>query len=40
MIFALADPLSNPIVTERKLRPILGLSAEQQKAQLEAMLLK
>jgi len=40
MIFALADPLRNPIVTERKLRPILDLGAEQQKARLEAMLSK
>jgi hypothetical protein len=35
---SLGDPISGPIVTERRLRPLLGLSAEQQKAQVEAML--
>ncbi len=40
MIFALADPLRNPIVTERRLRTLLSLNAEQQKTQLEAMFSK
>jgi hypothetical protein len=34
----LGDPLSSPIVAERRLRPLLALSAEQQKAQVGVML--
>jgi hypothetical protein len=37
-ISSLGDPISSPIVTERELRPLLGLSPEQQKAQVEVML--
>jgi hypothetical protein len=38
MISSLGDPIRNPIVTERKLRPLLALTAEQQKFEVEIML--
>ena len=38
LVCSLGDPLSSPIVAERRLRPLLGLSAEQQKVQVEVML--
>ena len=40
MISSLGDPICGPIVAERRLRSLLVLSAEQQKAQLEFMLSK
>ena len=40
MISSLGDPMRNRIASERKLRPLLELSAEQQKAQIEGMLSK
>jgi len=40
MISSLGDPLRMPLITERRLRPLLGLSAEQQKVQIEAMFIK
>jgi hypothetical protein len=38
MISSLGDPLRHPIVTERKLRPLLGLSVKQQIAQAKIIL--
>jgi hypothetical protein len=38
IISSLGDLLGSLIVTERGLRPLLGLSAKQQKAQVEIML--
>ena len=38
MISSLGDPLRHPIVTERKLRPLLGLSIKQQIAQAKIIL--
>jgi hypothetical protein len=40
MISSLGDPLGSPIISERRLRPLLALNAEQQKAQLEIILSK
>ncbi len=40
MIFSLGDSLRNPIVTERRLRPLISLSLEQQKAQVKAIISK
>lgn len=40
MIHSLSDPISGPIVTERGLRPLLRLVAEQQKADVMVMLAK
>ena len=39
-ISSLGDPLINPIISERRLRPLLALNAEQQKSLVEAMLVK
>jgi len=38
MISSLGDPLGSPIISERRLRPLLALNAEQQKTQVEIML--
>lgn len=35
---ALGDPLPSSVVTERKLRPIVNLPAEEQKHKVDAML--
>ncbi|RPJ62893.1 MAG: hypothetical protein EHM12_03585 [Dehalococcoidia bacterium] len=40
VIYLLGDPIRYPIITERELRPLLALSAQQQKARLETMLSK
>ncbi|APH12410.1 hypothetical protein ASJ33_04225 [Dehalococcoides mccartyi] len=40
VICLLGDPIRYPIITERKLRSLLALSSQQQKAQLETMLSK
>jgi len=39
-IVALGDPLPSPIVTERRLRPMVNLSAAKQKRWLQAVLRK
>ena len=36
IISSLGDPISSPIVTEKRLRPLLALAAEQQKLLVEA----
>jgi len=38
IILELGDPLESPIVSERKLRPLLSLAPDQQKVQLSIML--
>ena len=38
MMSSLGDPMKFPIVTERKLRPLLGLSIKQQIAQSKIIL--
>ena len=38
IISSLGGSLRSPIVTERRLRPLLELTADQQKAQVEIML--
>ncbi len=40
MISSLGDPLTSPVVAERRLRPLLALSAEQQKLQVKVMLCR
>jgi hypothetical protein len=40
MISSLGDPLKSPIVSERKLRPLLALVAEEQNAQISNILSK
>ena len=40
MISSLGDPLGYPIVTERKLRPLMGLPIKQQIAQAKIILSK
>jgi hypothetical protein len=40
VIYILGDPIKYPIITERKHRMLLALSAQQQKAGLETMLSK
>lgn len=40
IILELGDPLKSPIVTERKLRPLILLSPEQQYTHVEYMLSK
>ena len=40
MISSLGDPLRSPIISERRLRPLLALNADQQKAQVEIMFSK
>jgi hypothetical protein len=35
---SLGDPVSSPVVTERRLRPLLALNAEQQKARVQGMI--
>lgn len=40
IISSLGDPISSPVVTERRLRPLLALTAEQQKTELGIMLSK
>ena len=37
-IYALGDPISVHMITERSLRPLLVLSTEQQKAYIDTML--
>ncbi|AQX74577.1 hypothetical protein B1772_03535 [Dehalococcoides mccartyi] len=37
-VSSLGDPLRSPIVPERRLRPLLALTYEQQEVNLEAML--
>ena len=38
-ILDLGDPLSSPIITERRLRPIIHLSARSQKERVESIVL-
>jgi len=38
VLVSLGDPLSDPIVTERKLRPILNLPAEEQRWRVDVIL--
>jgi len=38
MISSLGDPIQGPVVTERKLRPLLGLPIEQQITQTKIIL--
>lgn len=40
IVCSLGDPMSNPIVSEKRLRPLLALTAEEQKLQLTIMLSK
>lgn len=40
MISSMGDPLRSPIIAERRLRPLLALTTEQQMAQVKAILLK
>jgi hypothetical protein len=40
IISKLGDPLREPTVSERGLRPLVGLNAKQQKAQVAEMLPK
>ena len=40
MISSLGDPLISPIIAEKRLRPLLALTAQQQKDQLEILLSK
>jgi hypothetical protein len=40
MISSFGDPLRSPFVTERRLRSLLSLNLEQQKARVEIMLSK
>jgi hypothetical protein len=40
MISSSGDPLRNPNISERRLRPLLALKDDQQKMQVEIMLLK
>ena len=40
MISSLGDPIGYPIVTERKLRPLMGLPIKQQIAQAKIILSK
>ena len=37
-LVAIGDPLASPIVTERKLRPILNLPAEEQRRRINAII--
>jgi hypothetical protein len=37
-IAALGDPLVAPVITERNLKALLGLSSEEQKARITCML--
>ena len=39
-ISSLGDPVTSPVVAEKRLRPLLALTADQQKAQVEIMLSK
>jgi len=38
IIDSLGDPISGSMVTERRLRPLLNLTAEEQVAQIKTML--
>ena len=40
IVSSLGDLLRSPIISERRLRPLLALNAEQQKAQLEIIISK
>ena len=40
ILTSLGDPINSPVLAEKRLRPMLALTAEQQKAQLEIMLSK
>ena len=40
MISSLGDPLRSPIISERRLRPLLALNATQQKAQVTILISK
>lgn len=40
MICSLGDPLKSPFVSERRLRPLLRLTPERHKAEIETMLLE
>ena len=38
ILTSLGDPINSPVLAEKRLRPMLALTAEQQEAQLEIML--
>ena len=40
IIYSLGDPLRSPVISERRLRPLLALNADQQKAQVAILLSK
>jgi hypothetical protein len=40
MVASLGDPIKSRIITEKRLRPILALTEERQKAEVEIMLSK
>ena len=40
MVSSLGDPLTRPVVVEKRLRPLVKLTAEQQKAQIEIITSK
>jgi len=40
ILSSLGDPISGPVLAEKRLRPMLALTAEQQKAQVKFMLSK
>jgi hypothetical protein len=40
MISSLGDPMKSLVITERRLRPLLNLTAEEQVTQIKIMLLK
>jgi L-lysine 2,3-aminomutase len=40
IIYSLGDPINGPIIAERRLRPLFGLVAEKQMAEVKIMLSK